>query len=398
MLLGRFTEPVKNEEVNEKWYKNQGFSICILFFSLFFVFFLDTPHIEMIPSLKFCFLTQRAKTSGKESFPFSFNLFLNIIEVMKMLKNKKFLIGVGVLLAFFSVAVWATSASVSWTPSRYAPYSIEPGSATTTTVTFTNNGPSTINGKKLLLEVRGDATSVVSVTQPNFPTTIKKGDSVSVNLSVQTSSDMPMGVIDGTLVLLETKPNGSTKDVFKTALPIEITISPFLLPPAPDKAIDESTIAGVDVDENGVPDRVDRWIGFTAPDSEKQRVAMTVDAKIEQFFLTDYLAHKDDDSVMLEARVKENNVLRGKSYYCEQYVFGVNRYDLFQLPNGENKWDEYSNTTSKLLALFYDTPERLRNFKDAERPLVATGYPEIRDEQYKQQCLDLGFDPDQLPN
>jgi hypothetical protein len=317
---------------------------------------------------------------------------------MKMLKNKKFLIATGAILAIFSVAVWATTATISWFPSRYAPWSLAPGQSTTTTVTFTNNGPSVINGNKLTLGVTGDAIGIVSITQPKFPQTIKQGESVSIEFTVTSPASAPMRVVDGSLVLSEMKPGGKTKDVFKRTLPIEITLSPFSLPPAPDKVLDESTIAGVDTDANGVPDRVDRWIGFAAPDSEKKRAAMTLSAKMQQFFLIDYLAHKGDNPVALEARVKENNLKRGKSYYCEQYVFGVNRYNIFQLQNSELKWDEYSDTTSELLSFFYDTPARLRNFKDAELPLVATGYPEIKPEQYKQQCLDLRFDPDQLSN
>jgi hypothetical protein len=335
------------------------------------------------------------------TFPFLFTFSHHIIEVMKMLKNKKILLAIGIILAISSFAVWATSASVSWDPSRYAPFSIVPGQSTTTIVTFTNNGPSAINGKKLLLEVRGRAARVVSVTQPNFPTTIKKGESVSVNLSVQTSGDMPMKVVDGSLVLLETKPNGTIKDVFKTALPIEITISPFLLPPDPGE-FGKQTIEGVDIgggpngEPNGVRDDIDRWIAFTAPNSEKQRVAMTLSAKAQQDFMIDYLENvgQDPNDEAVIKRVRALADLRAKTENCLMYSFGVRpNFSIDDAP-----WKTYSTKSRELEALFMDSPDRIHAFWESEKPLEATSAPHTDQEQYKQQCLDLGFDPDQLPN
>ncbi|MFA5831239.1 MAG: hypothetical protein WC878_05410 [Candidatus Paceibacterota bacterium] len=304
---------------------------------------------------------------------------------MKMLKNKKILFAIGILLALSSFAVWATSASVSWTPARYAPYSVEPGQATTTTVTFTNNGPSAINGKKLSLEVRGDAASAVSVTQPNFPTTIKKGESVSVNLSVQTSSDMPMGVIDGTLALLETKPNGTTKDVFKSVLPIEITVSPFLLPPATPADEEEATIAGVDLDENGVPDRVDRWIGFSYPQSEKRMMALTEMAKTEQKFMMDHVADPSN-----ELKAQENSLLSSKNQNCQWYVFGAT---VPGSQSDEAMWAVIKDTKT-LLALITNTKERYNAYFSAENYLGGMIYSGDR-RNYKSDC---SFDPESLPN
>jgi hypothetical protein len=359
------------------------------------------PHLLWLSAV-LDFLTQKeVLTAHSLTFPFLFTFSHHIIEVMKMLKNKKILFAIGIILAISSFAVWATSASVSWDPSRYAPFSIVPGQSTTTIVTFTNNGQSAINGKKLLLEIRGDVASIVSVTQPNFPTTIKKGESVSVNLSVQTSNDMPIGVIDGSLALLETKPNGTTKDIFKTALPIEITISPFLLPP--DPGIEgEATIEGIDIgggpngEPNGVRDDIDRWIAFTAPDSEKKRVAMTLSAKAQQDFMIDYLENvgQDPNDEAVIARVRALADSRIKTGYCLLFVYGVRA----GFSSDDVSWKTYSTKSRELEALFMDSPDRIRAFWESEKPLEATNGPILEPDQYKQQCLDLGFDPDQLPN
>ncbi|MFA5831650.1 MAG: hypothetical protein WC878_07540 [Candidatus Paceibacterota bacterium] len=308
---------------------------------------------------------------------------------MNMLKNKKFLIAVGILLAFFSVAVWATSASVSWVPARYAPWSMESGQSTTTTVTFTNNGPSTINGKKLALEIRGDAASIVSVNQPSFPTTIKKGESVSVNLSVQTAPEMPIGVIDGTLVLLETEPNGTIKDIFKSTLPIEITVSPFLLPPTTPDDEEKATIAGTDLDENVVPDRIDRWIGFAYPQSEKRRMALTEMAKNEQKFMMDYVADPSN-----KAKARENSLLSSKTQNCQWYVFGAIGLNSLNETERLIAQDIVFRDTKKMLALMTNTKERYNAYFSAENYLGGMVYSDD-DRTYKTDC---SFDPDSLPN
>jgi hypothetical protein len=46
------------------------------------------------------------------------------------------------------------------------------------------------------------------------------------------------------------------------------------LPPDPGPAGDE-TIEGVDVNENGVRDDIERWIGLNYRNSEKTRMALT---------------------------------------------------------------------------------------------------------------------------
>jgi hypothetical protein len=304
----------------------------------------------------------------------------------------------GITLALVSIGAWATSATVSWNPNRLAPASITPGESMNATVVFTNKGPSSINGKKLALEIRGEVKTLVSLTQPNFPQMIKKGENVSVNLSVHSPSDQTVRVVTGTLAIVELKPNGTVKDTFTATLPVEITLSPFFIPPAPDKALDESTIEGVDSNANGVPDRVDRFIAFAAPESEKKRVAMTLSAKAQQDFFIDYLEHlgEDPNDAAVVARVLAVDAVRGKNTHCLRYVFGANV--SFNTPGGEEAFDAYSKKDREIEALFMDTPERIRAFWQSERPLVATSYPNISREQLKRECLDLGFDPDTLPN
>jgi hypothetical protein len=303
---------------------------------------------------------------GKINFSLFTPHFSDYTEVMKMLKNKKFLIAIGVILAMFSVAVWATSATISWTPSRYAPYSITPGQSTTTTVTFTNNGPSDINGKKLVLEVRGDIVGLVSVTQ-SFPAIVVPGQSVSVNLAVTSPSNTPMRVVDGTLALLEVVGSG-TKDTFSKTLPIEITISPFSIPPEPNQVENDSTLLGVDTDENGVRDDIDRWIAFTQPTSAKARASLTEYAKDVQAFL------RDANDKELSIRHSHEDTLSSR---CVDYLLGL---------------DVSISLEKQMRVLILNTYLRSEEYLKADGWLGGQIYG---GEANKEAC---SFNPDQLPN
>lgn len=70
-------------------------------------------------------------------------------------------------------------------------------------------------------------------------------------------------------------------DVALTPLPAAVTLEstpmildPSKLPPAPDPALNDATIAGVDSNNNGIRDDVERWIAQTYPTSAKMRAAM----------------------------------------------------------------------------------------------------------------------------
>jgi hypothetical protein len=274
---------------------------------------------------------------------------------MKMLKNKKFLFIIGAILALVSFGVWATSATISWTPSRYAPYSIAPGQLTSTTVIFTNNGPSDINGKKLVLELRGDVAGLVSVTQPTFPAVIVKGQSVSVNLSVKSSTNASIRVVDGTLVLFEMKPDGKTKDVFSAVLPIEITLSPISVPPDPSE-FGKMTVEGVITNQYKIRDDVLRAIVFAFPTSEPIRNALIQYSQADQKMAEDYLALANNPVeqkrvVRLDAQKRDNG------YFCMLPLFGANTGTLDEQLA---KLDEVDNARHAIDFVFLNTKERSR--------------------------------------
>jgi len=55
---------------------------------------------------------------------------------------------------------------------------------------------------------------------------------------------------------------------------VPMILDPSQVPPAPDPAVNNATVAGVDSNSNGIRDDVERWIAQTYPTSAKMRAAM----------------------------------------------------------------------------------------------------------------------------
>jgi hypothetical protein len=295
---------------------------------------------------------------------------------MKMLNRKtKFLTLAGILLVLASLAVFATDANIAWNPGRFSSASVAPNESFNTIITFTNRGLSNINGKELSLEVRGAAVGIVSVTAPSFPENIKKGESVPVNISIHAPSDQTVRVVTGTLVLLKMKSDGKTKEVFGDALPIEITLSPFPLPPNPGEA-GKATIEGIDSDGNGVRDDIDRYIGFTYPNSEKVREALKQEARA----LTPFLFDAGDKEL-----TRGNGLEMEKGLYCTYHIArSVEASMAIRTP---------------FFVQFMNTKERSRAYWKANQQLGGTvtsdEIAELKQNEYNTLCT---FNPDLLPN
>jgi hypothetical protein len=313
------------------------------------------------------------------------------------MKSKKIALILGVVLVCVSGVLYAAlPPRISWTPTTLSTESIAPGSSRSYTVTLSHTGILPVLAtNQLRIVAEGVSASYLTIVQPTFPSIFKRGNSVQVKITVSSPANQAVSIVPGVLVLKRILPGGATPEVWRAdELPVSLTFAPFYLPKQPDPKVDVATIGGVDSDANGVPDRVDRWIGVTEPTSAKKRMALTLSARAEQTFVTAYFAHKNDAPVDIERIVKANDAVRGKALNCISYV-----YSDFYPTLG---WEEMSKVTSlrimDSIAQYTDTPARLRNYQDAERPLVATGYPDIPFERYKQECLDLRFDPDNYPN
>lgn len=322
--------------------------------------------------------------------------------------NKRKSLILGAILLLVSGAVFAHDTlkqRVSWSPATINLSSLKPGESLVVNAVLTNASflkNQKINGEHLTFKITNPDGATISATA-DFPKKLEPGKSVSVRLAISVASStpaLPPRVIAGTVQLVKKEGDDEKEKnevkIFEKSLPVNIAVSSIPLPPFPNKEEDAATIEGVDFNGNGVPDRVEWFIAKTVPDSEKKRAAMTLSAKAQQDFFKDFLAHlgEDPNDALVIARVRALADIGSKTYNCQRYVFGATTLDT--------QGDEGMTTVGKNIretdALYMDTPERLRAFRESERPLEATSAPNVQPEQYKQQCLDLGLDPDSLPN
>lgn len=175
------------------------------------------------------------------------------------------------------------------------------------------------------LAVVSDATNLFAITKTGFvlnrttntydtTVTIKNTSPLTVNTPVQlVVSGLPSGVTlanaagkttQGNAYVVVNAPGGSiignaivTGTVLKFSNPNRVAIAVKLavigdipepvvgLPPDPGEA-GKATVAGIDSNNNGVRDDVERWIVFNIPDSARHRAALMIDASANQRGLT----------------------------------------------------------------------------------------------------------------
>jgi len=140
------------------------------------------------------------------------------------------------------------------------------------------------------------------------------------------------------------------------------------LPPDPGPAGKE-TLEGIDSDNDGVRDDIQRRIALVSPNSQKMKTALTQYAKAMQNFLLD-----ENDPVIIF-----NNALQmNRSMYCIVYVdSSVNSIELM----------------SEFHDRFLNTYERSKTWLQADRHLSGKFFSVPKNK--KSGC---DFDPDAMPN
>jgi len=141
------------------------------------------------------------------------------------------------------------------------------------------------------------------------------------------------------------------------------------LPPDPGPA-GEATLAGVDSDNDGVRDDVQRWIALTYPNSQKTRAALTQITKTMQQFLL---------NAADPAQSYHISVQMGKDTDCLAYILSAGFY----------------KPSSELKAVFLNTDLRTRAWLQADHHLSGKIFPSLPYSQWKQAC---NFNPDAMPN
>ena len=143
------------------------------------------------------------------------------------------------------------------------------------------------------------------------------------------------------------------------------------LPPDPGPAGDE-TIEGVDINENGVRDDIERWIGLNYRNSEKTRMALTqVYYPLQNFMI--HARENDRDAVYNDMDALQ------RAGECLDYIRPDDAYKLIE----------------ELKARVVNTSDRAYAYLDSSRILGGGSFPSAPFSKWNMSCT---FDPDALEN
>ena len=143
------------------------------------------------------------------------------------------------------------------------------------------------------------------------------------------------------------------------------------LPPDPGPEGDE-TIEGVDVNENGVRDDIERWIGLNYRSSEKTRMALTQAYYPLQNFMI-HARENDRDAVYNDMTVMQ------RAGECLDYI----------------RPDDAHKLIEELKARVVNTSDRSYAYIDSSRILGGGSFPSAPFFKWNKSCT---FDPDALEN
>ena len=245
---------------------------------------------------------------------------------------------------------------ISWTPSALAG-EVARGNSKTVAVSFTSL--ETVNNVEVrvvpelqpFVQVNPSAFSIITAGQPR-----------TLNVTFSASNSSPFGTFDGTIQLRQ-------RNNLARPLPVTVLVTVVPLPPDPGEA-GKATLAGIDSDNDGVRDDVQRYIVVTYPSSAKTHEALFQTAKAQQQLVI--------ESTNREASIN-NSYLSAAALDCLRYVRPNDRTAVF----------------NALRAVVLNTTERSRAYLKADGHLGGQGYYVTPLDQRKQRCT---FNPDELEN
>ncbi|MEI8104023.1 MAG: hypothetical protein WCG84_03945 [Candidatus Moraniibacteriota bacterium] len=293
------------------------------------------------------------------------------------------------LLLAVTGAALAAPKRLVWNPNQLNPSSIAPGEIKTFTVTLRNTGPGTFETEHVAVQVTGAIVGILRAEKVKLPKKMKQGEQVQVSFKATIPASFPMSVVNGDIVLIKQDDNEdegkdkkgdterkSAKKIFlSNILSVSLTISSIPLPPDPGEA-GKIDLLGVDLDNNGVRDDIDRYIVFNYPDSAKKREALKQESRALNLFLRDA-----GDKTKTRANAKNDTSLG-----CLEYVFGADLRAAYA-------------TDDNLIVQFLNTPKRSRVYSDANGLMGGnTPVPVPSDQLLAHRKASCIFDADSLPN
>jgi hypothetical protein len=252
---------------------------------------------------------------------------------------------------------------VTWSPPALS-FSVKPGATLSLPVTFTARDRI---DEDTVIYASTSLKDIVSVT----PTTIgplKKGQTGTITVVVKLPILQGAGTTTGFIQLYDNdKRNGRRPE--RAGMPLAIAVASVCpcLPPDPGDA-GKATIQGIDSDNDGVRDDVQRYIATAVPDSARHREALLKNAAITQRIL---VAQSQTEAVQLA-----NESVR--TMECLDYLGFISL----------NKWKEVK-------ALMINTPARLQALQQHSSRINGQVFTTLPD-ALRSTAFD--FDPNTLPN
>jgi HYR domain len=180
----------------------------------------------------------------------------------------------------------------------------------------------------------------------------------SVTISNNAPAVFPIGIT--TVTWTATDANGNSATATQT---VTVNDTSFLanLPPDPGPA-GEATLAGIDSDNDGVRDDVQRWIALTYPNSQKTRAALSQYAKAMQSIL---LNAGDAASARTHALVLDR--ASDCTSYIRQQLLGIGGSDAYRIKreleavylNTAERSRAWLQADSQMSGMFFNVPSNL---------------------------------------
>lgn len=203
-----------------------------------------------------------------------------------------------------------SQAKIIWSEPRIT-IKLASGQSLLKTLTFTSD----MNLPNVTVEPVPEIARFLTSVQPSSFTNVTTGQPQSVSLSFFIPAGTTQGTYDGTIHVR------SGSRTLPSTLKVVIEVSLLNLPPDPGEA-GKITLEGIDSDNDGVRDDVQRWIVLRYPNSEKSRTAF------KQVSI-------DFQSTLLTANDKEGSIEATRKFLrsreCVYHVLDANPSNLSQI-------------------------------------------------------------------
>ena len=236
----------------------------------------------------------------------------------------------------------------------------------------------TIN-KKLLLDFNQTAIDIKEGSETDLTLYAHYDDNtttqITSNIEWSIEDDSVVTINDNTLVALQegtTTLQATYNGVKSSQISVMVykEVNGYILPPQPDETLNNSTLLGIDVNNNGVRDDVERWIFlemkiYNGYEKIEQAIAMQ-QAKANQMALADPANTDDKPTKAITAGVD---------------CWGWYQYSK-QLPLNDGSWDFMNAIDDKC----FNTRERLKTYLEYDASLSGRVFTSTPTLQTKSQC------------